>query len=111
MPCHTNQHPPFEDPFCVLPRSTKLYSIWVMLTYPFASKGDDLSIHYTTILNKSAAHRIKLGSSVIIGKDAWLNVPTPPEEAGEPTIIVEDNCRIGHRCQLSGKNCIHLERT
>lgn len=110
MLSYPNQHP-LEDPLRLLPRGlTKLYSIWVSLAYPFASKGHDLSIHYTAILRRTAAHRIKLGSSVIIGKDAWINIPTPPEERGEPVIVIDDNCRIGRNCQVSGKNCIHLER-
>jgi acetyltransferase-like isoleucine patch superfamily enzyme len=111
MLSHPDHHYPFEDPLRLLPRSlTKLYSIWVSLTYPFASEGPNLSIHYTCTLKREVAHRIKLGSSVRIGKDAWLNVTIVGEGTGEPVIVIEDNCRIGPRCQLSGRNCIHLER-
>ena len=110
MLSHLGQHS-FEDPIRLIPRSlAKLNSIWVSLTYPFASIGLNLSIHYTAILKRAVAHRIKLGSSVIISKDAWLNVPLGGDETGEPVIVFEDNCRIGFRCQVSGKNSIHLER-
>jgi acetyltransferase-like isoleucine patch superfamily enzyme len=68
-----------------------------------------LSIHYTTNLRRGVAHRIKLGSSLVIGKDAWLNVPQP-EAKDDPAIIIDDNCGIGPRCQVSSKNCIHIER-
>jgi acetyltransferase-like isoleucine patch superfamily enzyme len=105
-----NQHHSTEDPLRLLPRGlVKLYSIWVSLTYPFASKGHGLSMHYTANLTRTAAHRIKLGRSVIIGKDAWINIPTPPEETSEPVIVIDDNCRIGRWCQVSSKNCVHLE--
>jgi acetyltransferase-like isoleucine patch superfamily enzyme len=100
-----------EDPLRLIPRAlTKLYTLWLSVTYPFASKGHNLSIHYTCNLRREVAHRIKLGSSIIIGKDAWLHVSAPPGENGEPVIVIEDNNRIGPRCQISGKNCIHLER-
>jgi hypothetical protein len=41
------QHRPrFRDPLELLPKGlTKLYSIWVGMTYPFASKGRNLSFH------------------------------------------------------------------
>jgi len=106
-----NQPVPFEDPWRLLPRSLiKLYSIWVSLTYPFASKGHKLSVHYTCDLFRSKAHRIKLGNSVEIRKDAIVNVAAPPERNGEPIIMVGDDTCIGPRCQLSAKNCIHIER-
>ena len=106
-----NQRSPLEDPLQFVPRAlTKLYSIWVGLSYPFASKGHNLSIHYTVVLKRAVAHRIELGKSIAIGKDAWLNVSSPPGEMGEPVIVLEDNCRIGRMCQISGKNCIHIER-
>jgi hypothetical protein len=87
---HTVVHPsrqpvPFEDPLLLLPRGlTKLYSIWVSLTYPFASKGHNVSIHPSCDLRRSNAHRIKLGNSVQIRKDATINVVAPPEQNGDP---------------------------
>ena len=58
---HLPNHPvAIEDPLKLLPRSlTKLHSIWVSLPYPFASKGHNLSIHYTCDSLTSKAHRIK----------------------------------------------------
>jgi len=101
----------FDDPLRFLKRGcVKLYSLWVSMTYPFASKGRGLSIHYSCDLLRPYAHRIKLGNSVVIMKDAWLIVSAPPEEKGEPLIVIDDNCSVGPRCQLSAKNCIHLER-
>ena len=100
-----------EDPLRLFPRSlVKLYSLWVSLTYPFASRGRNLSIHYTCDLLRSRAHRIKLGNSVQFRKDATLNVVASPEQNGEPIIVVDDDTMIGYRCLVSAKNCIHLER-
>ncbi len=106
-----NLSPPRVDPLRLLPRSlTKLYSIWVSLTYPFASNGRNLSVHYTSKLLRSRAHRIKLGNSVQINKDAILDVLAPPEQEGEPIIVLDDFAQIGYRCLLSAKNHIHIER-
>ena len=98
-----------EDPIRLLPWGlTKLYTLWLGLTYPFASIGRNLSIHYTCLMSREKAPQIKLGSSVILKKDVWLNVIW--EATGEPKIIIDDNCRIGARAMISAKNYIHLER-
>ena len=103
---HPRAH--FEDPVRLLPWAlTKLYSLWLGATYPFASTGRNLSIHYTCLLNREKAPQIKFGSSVIVKKDVWLNVIV--EATGEPKIIIDDNCRLGARSILSAKNYIHLE--
>lgn len=106
-----NQPSPMEDPLSLLSRGlTKLYSIWVSLTYPFSSTGSNLSIHYTCDLSRLKAHRIKLGNSIQIRKDAILHVVPRPEQEGDPVIVVDDDCCIGMRCFVSAKNCIHIER-
>jgi hypothetical protein len=105
----SSQQSPMEDPLQLLFRSlTKLYSLWVSLTYPFASKGHKLSVHYPCDLLRSRAHRIKLGNSVQILKDAIIDVLAPPEQNGEPIIVVDDHAQIGYRCLLSAKNCIYI---
>jgi len=106
-----NQPSPMEDPLQLLPKIlTKLYSIWVRLTYPFAAVGRHLLIHFTCDLSRRKAHRIKLGSSVLILKDALIQVVAPPEEDGEPILEIDDNVGIGPFCLISAKNHIHLER-
>ena len=107
---HPNHRPRFEDPLELLPRVlTKLYSLWVSLLYPFASKGRSLSIHFTSQLSRQRAVRISIGNSVTLKKDAWLNVATE-DPTGEPVIVIDDNCSIGYGAMLSAKNRIHLER-
>jgi len=87
-----------------------LYSVWVRVTYPFASMGSKVSIHFSGPIKRTVAHRIKLGSFVTIEKDACLAVSVSPEEFGEPVIVIEDHCVLHWRSQIDAKNHIHLER-
>ena len=107
---HSTHRPRFKDPLELVPRGlTKLYSLWVGLTYPFASKGHGLSLHFSSQLDRQRSVRISLGNSISLRKDVWLNVATE-DPAGEPVIVIDDNCTIGYGSILSAKNCIHLER-
>lgn len=102
----------FEDPLRLIPRIlTRLYSLWVRLTYPFAELGRDVSIHYTWDFRRYLARRVKIGSLVNIGKDCHFGVSCPDGlQDGPPVLIIEDNCHIVRRVQLSARNCIHIER-
>lgn len=105
----TKSHAHFEDPLGLLPWGvSKLYTLWLRSTYPFACLGSDLSVHYTFMVNRAMARRIKLGNRVSIGKDAWLNII--PEATDEINIIIEDNCSLAPRSWISARNHIHLER-
>jgi len=107
---HPSNRRPFEDPLELFPRGLKkMYSIWVRLTYPFASVGRDVSFHFTSKVSRERAPRISLGNSVSVGQHAWLNVATS-DPTGEPTIVIDDNCIIAVGSILSAKNRIHLER-
>lgn len=98
-----------DDPLSFVRRAkTKLHSLWVKTTYPFASMGSNLSIHHTCELSRRVANHIKLGKSVIIRKDAWLNIIS--ESDNDVKLIIEDNCSVGNRTSISAKNLIHLER-
>lgn len=100
---------PAEDPLELIPRTlTKLHSLWLASTYPFASLGRGLSIHYTCRLKRSVAPAIQLGCYVWVGKDTWFNAINLKDS--ELRLIIEDNGTIGARCQFSAKNCIHVER-
>jgi len=107
---HVKNGPRFGDPLQLLPRAlTKLFSIWVSLTYPFASRGRNLSFHFTSQVDRRRSTRVSLGNSVSLKKDAWLNVATE-DLTGEPVIVIGDNCHIGNGSIISAKNGIHLER-
>ncbi len=45
---------------------------------------------------------------MILGKDAWLHIVS--DEVNEVKIIIDDNCVIAPRGQISAKNLIHIER-
>lgn len=99
-----------EDPLQFVPNVlTKIYSAWVSLTYPFASKGRKMSFHLTSQVYRPRASRISLGNSISLRKDAWLSVAVE-DPTGEPVIVIEDNCHIGYGSIISAKNRIHLER-
>lgn len=101
---------PFEDPLTLLPRALKkIYSTWVCLTYPFASVGRNVSLHFTSRVSRQRSTRISLGNSVCVSAHAWLNVATG-DPTGEPTIVIEDGCQISDGSIISAKNRIHLEK-
>jgi acetyltransferase-like isoleucine patch superfamily enzyme len=111
MPNSVHKSPArFEDPLSLFFQAiTKLYSLWVTATYPFASIGSDLSIHYTTVLNRRMAPAIKLGNSVIIRNYAWLNTFDLSEADKEAKIIIDDHCVVNAQSVISAKNRICLE--
>jgi acetyltransferase-like isoleucine patch superfamily enzyme len=102
---------PFEDPLNLLSLAfTKVHTWWVGATYPFASRGSNLFIHYTTLLSRRVAPGIRLGDSVIIRNHAWINTFDLSVAEGAVKIVIDDNCVINAQCVISAKNNIHLER-
>ncbi|MGC2330392.1 MAG: acyltransferase [Candidatus Acidiferrales bacterium] len=98
-----------QDPLVLLRGGlVQLYSFWVTKTYPFASVGKNLSIHYRSDVSKLDSPRIKLGHSVVIEKDTLLRVQSLAE--GEPIIAVGDGAVIGARTIISAKNFVCIER-
>ncbi|HWF12280.1 MAG TPA: acyltransferase [Candidatus Acidoferrales bacterium] len=87
----------------------RMYSLWVCKTYPFASVGSDVTIHFRSELYRSQAHRIALGNSVFLDKDANLRAHAPSEEDVDPILTIGDGSVIGPRCFLSAKNCIQVD--
>lgn len=87
---------------------TKLNSVWVSGTYPFAGKGRNLSLHYASEISRNIAPRIRLGNRVEIGKHTWFHLGMEGEH--QIKIAIEDDCSIAPRCTISAKNSIHLER-
>lgn len=105
-----NSRRPADDPLEFFPRGlTKIYSLWLKNTYPFASIGPKVSFHFTSKVCRARASRISLGNLVSLREYAWLSVATE-DPSGEPTIVLDDNCHIGFGSILSAKNRIHLER-
>jgi acetyltransferase-like isoleucine patch superfamily enzyme len=105
-----NNRPRFNDPLDLIPTGlTKLYSIWLRRTYPFASIGRNVSFHFTSKVNRPRSSRISLGNFVSLREHAWLSVATE-DPTGEPVIVIEDNCHVGFGSIISARNGIHLER-
>lgn len=99
----------FEDPLTLVPRAlTKLFSLWVTATYPFASVGKNLSMHYTTTVSRRFSGRIKIGNFVIIRRHAWINA-VGLASPGDVKIVVDDYTVINSQCVISAKNRIHIE--
>jgi acetyltransferase-like isoleucine patch superfamily enzyme len=97
-----------DDPLSVTTRVlSKLRTIWMGLTYPFARFGRGVSIHYSADIRRSGSNRISIGDSVYIARDTWLSIPKPAI-AAEPAIILESGCKIGRRCTISASNLVHL---
>jgi len=106
-----NGRVPHEDPLMLVGRLfKKVCSVLINSTYPFALMGCDLRINYTVELERSTAHRIKLGNWIRLRNDVRLQVLAPPEEWGEPVIVLDDGTDIGPRSTIRAKNLIHLER-
>jgi len=99
-----------EDPLRLLARMpTWLYSRWVQATYPFAAFGRNVQIHYTWDFRRYAAHRVRLGSFVSIGKDVHFGTYCPQGEKGDPMIVIDDGSVLMGGVQLSARNQIHIE--
>ena len=110
MPNSMNRNERFEDPIHLFSQAyTKLYSLWVTATFPFASAGRNLSIHPTAVLSRRVASGIKIGSYVIVRNNAWLNTFDVSEDSDKAKIVIDDRCVINAQAVISAKNNIHIE--
>ncbi len=100
----------FEDPVRLLWRGLrKLHSLWLSWTYPFASVGHHVSVHYSCNISRTIARYITIGNKVLIDRNCRVDVPIVREGAN-PAILLEDNCRIGQGSTILAINRIHIER-
>lgn len=99
-----------EDPLKGFTRlASKLHSVWLEWTYPFASIGKGVSVHFTCDLQRSRAKYMKLGTRVSLGREVWLNIPDV-SICDKSAIVIDDGCGIGRRSVISAKNQIHIQR-
>jgi abequosyltransferase len=96
--------PSANDPLMWVGRTaTKANSIWLKWTYPFEGCGTGVSIHYSCDIQRGYAHRIRIGDSVLIDRDVWVNVPLVSDRS-EPTLIIGAGSNIGRRSVISAIN-------
>ena len=89
--------------------ATRLNTLWLAYTFPFASIGKGLWVHSSCELKRSAARYVHIGNNVSIQKDVWINIPEAPDSE-EPLLILDDGCTLNRRCTVSAKNGIHIGR-
>jgi acetyltransferase-like isoleucine patch superfamily enzyme len=92
----------------ILGVGTKLHTLWMQSTYPFAEFGSGTSIHSSCDIRRSASSQIRLGNNVYLAPDVWLDAIGGPENS-EAKIVLGHGCSIGRRCTLSARNQIILE--
>jgi acetyltransferase-like isoleucine patch superfamily enzyme len=97
----------YEKRLRFVPRAfTRLYSIWISATYPFASLGRKVSFDYRCDLQNTPL--IEIGDFVSIHKDAWVHASLYAEGKDKPVLIIGNRCFIGRRSHISAKNHIHI---
>ena len=100
---------PAQDPLALVSRlRTKLKTLWLRQTYPFAAFGKGVSVHHSCDVQRAMSHEISLGDYAFIGPDVWLNVASGSESV-EPKIVLGSGCKIGRRSTISSRNQIVLE--
>jgi acetyltransferase-like isoleucine patch superfamily enzyme len=101
--------PPREDPIHFFSRlATKLNTLWMQFTYPFAAFGKGVSIHYSCDLPRSISGYVSFGNNIYVAPDVWFNTAADTGTP-EPKIVLGNGCKIGRRATLSSRNQIILE--
>src|SRR5580704_617018 len=87
---------------------TKLHSIWLRCTYPFAEFGRGVSVHSSCDIRRSMSREIRLGDGVYLAPDVWIDVAAD-SPGPEPKNVIGNGCAIGRRSTISARNRIVLE--
>jgi acetyltransferase-like isoleucine patch superfamily enzyme len=96
------------DSLAVVGRAaTKLNTVWLKTTYPFARFGVRVSVHYSCEVDRSGSQYIELGDEVYLAPDVWLNVVSADKNL-DPKMVLGNGCRIGRRSTISARNYIEL---
>lgn len=98
-----------EDPLDFISRiTTRIHSIWLRGTYPFAEFGRGVAVHPSCEIKRSMSPDIRLGDNVYLASDVWLNV-VGGSQGREPRIAIGSGSGIGRRSTISARNRIVLE--
>jgi acetyltransferase-like isoleucine patch superfamily enzyme len=97
-----------DDPLSIFSRlATKLNTLWLKGTYPFASFGRGVSIHHSCDIWRSGARFVSIADDVYLAPDVWLN-SVPGLDNSEIKIILRRGCKLGRRSSISARNSITL---
>lgn len=88
---------------------SKINTLWLARTYPFASIGKGVWVHHSCQISRRVAPFISIGDDVIFHRDVWLTVHGVAE-TNDPVIILEGQSNIQRGCVFSARNQIHVER-
>ncbi len=102
-PQHFGARPgvPRPDPLNALQRlATRLYTAWVHRTYPFATFGCGVSIHYSCDFSRAKAAYVSFADHVYLATDVWLNVVPDAAPPTSPKIVFGKGCKIGRRSTI-----------
>jgi len=80
MPTSVTRHLPLADPLSLFTRAmSKMRTIWLRLTFPFAHFGKGVSIHYSCEIPRHMAPSISFCSRVsVIGSGSRKAMSLPP---------------------------------
>jgi acetyltransferase-like isoleucine patch superfamily enzyme len=97
-----------EDPFVVLQRlRTKLHTLWLKATHPFAGFGRGVSIHYSCEIHRAHTRHMRIGDHVYMAPDVWLTV-VPGGKGPGPRLVLGRGCKIGRRCSITARNYVEI---
>ena len=96
------------DPLTWIPRlATRINTLWLRKTYPFAAFGASVSIHYTCELSRPGSRYVDIGDDVYLARDVWLNL-VQESAVDASKIVLKRGCKIGRRSTISARNHIEL---
>ncbi len=102
-------HPVSEDPISLITGlANQLRAIAMRRFYPFAAMGADFRVHHSVDLARPIAPYVKIGDSVRLDREVWINIPEKPATSA-PVVIFENGVRLGARCVISAINRVHFE--
>jgi acetyltransferase-like isoleucine patch superfamily enzyme len=87
---------------------TRLHSLWMQCTYPFAEFGRDVRVEHSCDIKRSMSSSIKLGDGVYLAPKVWIDV-APGAAHTEPRVVIGKGCEIGRRSTISARNQVTLE--
>jgi acetyltransferase-like isoleucine patch superfamily enzyme len=86
---------------------SKLHTIWVGWTYPFASFGKRVGVHFSCKLSRDSARHVQIGDDVMLSRGVRIDA-SAPSGADSPTLILESGVGVQRRCVISARNRIHI---